>query len=88
MSRNLTIHLLEFCRPASLITQIVGSHVARTHPSTGLDRNDLESRLRDRKRGHATGRAGTDDHDVCLFEVDGHVSTIIDQNSCEVLTVM
>ena len=78
MRGNLTIHLLEFCRPAALITQLVGSHVARTHPASRFDRNNFESRLSERKRRHATSGARADDHDVCLFEVGGHFGLVFD----------
>ena len=70
--RDFIVDFLQLCRPAPHIPQFIGSHIARAHPASRFQGDDLDSCLCQRKRSHATSGSHADDHDVCLFKIDGH----------------
>ena len=72
MSGDFVIDLLQFGRPAANVSQFVRGHVAGVDPATGLQRNHLDARLRQRQRSHTTRRAGPDNHNIRLFQGSGH----------------
>ena len=72
--RHFAVRLLHGLRPRAIVVpQLVGREIFRREPCAGLEADHLEARLRERKRGHASGRAHADDDDVRRFQVSGHV---------------
>ena len=58
MCRHFAIALLDSLRPiTNVVANLVGSEIAASQPSTGLQANDIDSGFGDWQRGDTSGRA-------------------------------
>ncbi len=73
MRRDLEVGLLYRLRPATIVVaQLVRGEVLGAQPRSGLEADDVQSRLHERQRRDTAHCAEPDDDDVGLLELSRH----------------